>query len=225
MEFLVKCWELIRELDVHLESLIRDYQWSTYLILAGIVFCETGLVVTPFLPGDSLLFAAGAVTGKIGILDIRLLILVLMAASILGDNVNYFLGHRLGRKVFERDYWFIRRAYLDRTQDFFLKHGGKTIVLARFIPIVRTFAPFVAGVGAMPYSRFIGFCLLASAIWVPAFTLTGFYFGQLPFVRQHFEWIIVAIIAVSLAPVGFEWWRARHRRFESKTAEAPGAAD
>ncbi len=212
MEFLLQCWEYIRHLDVHLETLMREYQFMTYFILAAIVFCETGLVVTPFLPGDSLLFAAGAITAKTGILNVWWLMLILLAASILGDNVNFFLGSRLGKKVFERDFWFIKKSYLERTQRFYERHGGKTVVLARFVPILRTFAPFVAGIGAMPYRRFIGFSLLASLLWVPSFTLAGYFFGQLPFVKNNFELIIVGVIVVSVVPIAVEWLRHRNRK-------------
>ncbi len=216
MDFLLQCWEYVRHLDVHLETLMREYQFTTYFILSAIVFCETGLVITPFLPGDSLLFAAGAITAKTGILNVWWLMFALMAASILGDNVNFFLGSRLGKKVFDRDFWFIKKSYLERTQQFYERHGGKTILLARFVPILRTFAPFVAGIGAMPYRRFIGFSLLASVLWVPSFTLAGYFFGQLTFVKNNFEWIVVGVIVVSLLPIGIEW--LRHRKL--KTDEA-----
>jgi membrane-associated protein len=209
MDFLSNSFEFIRHFDVHLEAVMREYQGATYLILAAIVFCETGLVVTPFLPGDSLLFAAGAIVARTGLLDVKWLMLILGVASLLGDNVNYFLGKHLGTKVFEREFWFIRQSHLERTRQFYARHGGKTVVLARFLPILRTFAPFVAGVGAMQYRRFIGFSILASLLWVPSFTLLGYFFGQLPFVQNNFHWIIVAIIVVSLVPVVIEWYRHR----------------
>lgn len=209
MDFLYKSLDFVRHLDVHLESLMRDYQSATYLILAVTVFCETGLVITPFLPGDSLLFAAGAITAKTGILDIRLLMLILIGAAFVGDNVNYFLGRLFGQQVLERRPWFIRQSHLERTRTFYERHGGKAIVLARFLPILRTFAPFVAGIAAMRYLRFIGYSLLGSLLWVPIFSLAGFYFGQLPFVRENFHWIIAAIIAISFAPLAFEWLRHR----------------
>ncbi len=209
MDLLITIFEFIRHLDVHLETLMREYELATYLILAAIVFCETGLVITPFLPGDSLLFAAGAITAKTGILDIWLLMLVLMAAAFLGDNVNYGLGRVLGTKVLERDFWFIRKAHVLRTQQFFARHGGKAVVLARFVPILRTFAPFVAGIGAMRYGRFIRFSVLASILWVPSFSLAGYYFGQLPIFKDNFHWIVLAIIAISLVPIAIEWFRSR----------------
>ena len=149
LDLLTQLLDFIRHLDVHLEALLTQYQWQTYFILALIIFCETGLVVTPFLPGDSLLFAAGALVAKTGILNIWLLIPLLFAAAILGDNTNYFFGKYLGNRVFTRDYWFIKRSYITKTQEFYDKHGGKTLIMARFIPIVRTFAPFVAGVCGM----------------------------------------------------------------------------
>lgn len=211
MDLLLQAFDYIRHLDVHLEALLREYQSATYFILAAIVFCETGLVVTPFLPGDSLLFAAGAITAKTGLLDVRWLMLILLGASLAGDNVNYFLGKHWGVRVFRRDYWFIRRSHLDRTREFYARHGGKTVILARFVPILRTFAPFVAGIGAMRYSRFIGYSVVASLLWVPIFTLAGYYFGQLPWVQGNFHWIVVAIIVISLVPFLIEWLRHRRR--------------
>ena len=160
IELATQFLDFIRHLDVHLENIMRDYQLLTYLLLALIIFCETGLVVTPFLPGDSLLFAAGAITAKTGILNVWLLIPLLFFAAILGDNTNYFFGRYLGNKVFTRDYWFLKRAYIERTQEFYEKYGGRTLVIARFVPIVRTFAPFVAGVGEMPLN--IGLLSIAS---------------------------------------------------------------
>ena len=226
MDFLITSVDFFRHLDVHLETLMREYELTTYLILAGIVFCETGLVVTPFLPGDSLLFAAGAITAKTGILDIWVLILTLMAAAILGDNLNYFLGRLLGKKVFDRDVWFLRKSYLQRTQRFYEHHGGKTILLARFVPILRTFAPFVAGVGAMQYPRFISYSVVASILWVPTFALSGYYFGQLSFVQDNFHWIMVAIIAISIVPIAIEWYRRdRGKPSALESASTAGPAD
>lgn len=212
MDFLINSFDFLRHLDVHLETLMREYEVATYLILAAIVFCETGLVVTPFLPGDSLLFAAGAITAKTGILNVWLLMATFMGAAFLGDNVNYGFGRLLGKRVFERDFWFIRKSHLDRTRRFYQRHGGKAVVLARFVPILRTFAPFVAGIGAMRYSRFIGFSVLASLLWVPSFTLAGYYFGQLPILKDNFHWIVVAIIGISLLPIMFEWARSRRKK-------------
>jgi membrane-associated protein len=155
VELLTQLLDFIRHLDVHLENIMREYELATYFILALIIFCETGLVVTPFLPGDSLLFAAGAITAKTGILNVWLLIPLLFLAAILGDNVNYFFGRFLGNKVFVKDYWFLKRKYIDKTQSFYDEYGGRTLVIARFVPIVRTFAPFVAGVGRRIVGHFV----------------------------------------------------------------------
>ena len=203
MEILHHLLDFILHLDTHLEALMSQYQLASYGILCLIIFCETGLVVTPFLPGDSLLFAAGAIIAKTGILNVWLLIPLLMAAAILGDNVNYFFGNWLGERVFSRDYWFLKRKYLEQTQAFYEKHGGKTLVMARFLPIVRTFAPFVAGVGTMKYQRFIGFCILGCVLWVPTLTLAGYFFGQLPFVKNNFELVIFALILIPGLPALF----------------------
>ncbi|MEO6039781.1 MAG: DedA family protein [Saprospiraceae bacterium] len=208
LDLFAQLFEFIRHLDVHLEALMQEYQWQTYFILALIIFCETGLVVTPFLPGDSLLFAAGAIVARTGILNVWLLIPLLFVAAILGDNTNYFFGRYLGKSVFNRDYWFLKRIYIDRTQAFYDKYGGRTLVMARFIPIVRTFAPFVAGIGQMPYRRFIAYCLVGGIVWVSALTLAGYYFGQLPFVKNNFEIVILGVIGISVLPVFVELVRS-----------------
>lgn len=210
IDLLTQFIDFIRHLDVHLENIMREYEVMTYFILALIIFCETGLVVTPFLPGDSLLFAAGAITAKTGILNVWLLIPLLFAAAILGDNTNYFFGRYLGNKVFTRDYWFLKREYIDRTQQFYEKYGGRTLVIARFIPIVRTFAPFVAGVGDMTYRRFIGYCLGGGIAWVSLLTLAGYFFGQIPIVKNNFEIVVFGIIGVSVLPILVEF--VRHRK-------------
>ncbi|MCS7035763.1 MAG: DedA family protein [Saprospiraceae bacterium] len=207
LDLLAQFFDFIRHLDVHLEAIMRDYQLLTYALLALIIFCETGLVVTPFLPGDSLLFAAGAITAKTGILNVWLLIPLLFCAAILGDNTNYFFGKFLGDRVFTRDYWFIKRKHVERTQEFYEKYGGRTLVIARFVPIVRTFAPFVAGVGRMRYRRFIGYCIGGGVLWVTSLTLAGYYFGQIPIVKNNFEMVVFGIIAVSLLPIAFEFIR------------------
>ncbi|MCS6927972.1 MAG: DedA family protein [Saprospiraceae bacterium] len=207
LDFLIQFFDFVRHLDVHLEVIMRDYQLLTYALLALIIFCETGLVVTPFLPGDSLLFAAGAITAKTGILNVWLLIPILFCAAILGDNTNYFFGRFLGERVFTRDYWFIKRKHVERTQEFYEKYGGRTLVIARFVPIVRTFAPFVAGVGRMRYRRFIGYCIGGGILWVTSLTLAGYYFGQIPLIKNNFELVIFGIIAVSLLPLAFEFIR------------------
>lgn len=207
IDLLTQFFDFIRHLDVHLENIMREYEVMTYLILALIIFCETGLVVTPFLPGDSLLFAAGAITAKTGILNVWLLIPLLFVAAILGDNTNYFFGKYLGSKVFTRDYWFLKRQYIERTQEFYEKYGGRTLVIARFVPIVRTFAPFVAGVGEMTYRRFIGYCLGGGIAWVSSLTLAGYFFGQIPIVKNNFEIVVFGIIGVSVLPILVEFVR------------------
>jgi membrane-associated protein len=209
MEFLTQALDFIRHLDVHLENIMQEYQLMTYFILALIIFCETGLVVTPFLPGDSLLFAAGAITAKTGILSIWVLIPLLFLAALLGDNTNYFFGRYLGTKVFVKDYWFIKRSYIEKTQSFYEKYGGRTLVIARFVPIVRTFAPFVAGVGNMTYRKFIGFCLAGGALWVTGLTLLGYIFGSTRIVKENFELVVLGIIGVSVLPIFIELIRSR----------------
>ena len=215
IDFLTQALDVIRHLDVHLENIMREYQLATYLILALIIFCETGLVVTPFLPGDSLLFAAGAITAKTGILNVWVLIPLLFVSAILGDNTNYFFGKYLGSNVFTRDYWFLKRRYIDQTQEFYAKHGGKTLIMARFVPIVRTFAPFVAGVGNMEYGRFIYNCVLGGVLWVTSLTLAGYFFGQIDIIKNNFEIVVFGIIGVSLLPIAVEFFRARFGKKES----------
>ncbi len=193
--------DIFLHLDKHMEHIVTEYQTLTYAILFLIVFCETGLIVTPFLPGDSLLFAAGAVAAKTGVLSVWVIIPLLFCAALLGDNVNYFVGSRLGKKVFDMDTKLFKKEYLERTQQFFAKHGGKTLIYARFVPIIRTFTPFVAGVSEMTYQKFIFNCLAGAAIWVTLLTLAGYFFGQIPFVKNNFELVVLGIIGVSLLPV------------------------
>lgn len=193
--------DVILHLDTHLQSIIADYGAWTYGILFLIIFLETGFVVTPFLPGDSLLFAAGAFAA-LGSLHITLLILLLWVAAVFGDTVNYHIGKYIGPRAFTQKHSrFLNKAYLDRTSAFCQKHGGKTIFLARFVPIIRTFAPFVVGIGRMNYFRFLSYNVLGGLVWVLLFTLGGYYFGNLPFVKEHFTLFILAIIVVSLIPV------------------------
>lgn len=194
-------------LDKHLADIMMQYQGTTYFILCLIIFCETGLVATPFLPGDSLLFAAGMLTASTGILNIWLLIPLLIASAILGDNVNYFVGRFIGEKIFDVKFLkrLVKREYLDKTHAFYEKHGGKTIILARFVPIVRTFAPFAAGLGTMSYSRYIVFCLAGAILWVPLLSLSGYYLGNIPVIKENFEKVIFGIIFVSLLPILFSY--------------------
>jgi membrane-associated protein len=197
-------------LDQHLSQVISQYGGWTHLILFAIIFCETGLVITPFLPGDSLLFAAGTFAA-LGALDVRLILVLLIVAAILGDTVNYWIGAYIGPRAFSGNVRFLRKEYLDRTHAFYEKHGGKTIILARFIPIIRTFAPFVAGVGAMSYPKFITYNVVGAVVWVGLFVLGGYFFGNIRIVRENFTLVILAIIAISVMPIVFEALRARRR--------------
>src|SRR5215212_545928 len=200
MELIKQLLDLILHLDQHLVELVNQYQSWTYGILALIIFCETGLVVTPFLPGDSLLFAAGAIA-SLGSLSVWWVLLLLMAAAILGDTVNYWVGHFLGRRLLNsKRFKLIRPEHLEYTHEFFEKYGGKTIIIARFVPIVRTLAPFVAGLGSMTYGRFMSYNVIGGVAWVSLCTMAGYLFGQLPFVKEHFELVVLAIIALSLVP-------------------------
>jgi membrane-associated protein len=205
IEYLV---DLFLHLDRHLGEIIRNYGTWTYLILWVIIFCETGLVVTPFLPGDSLLFAAGSFAA-IGTLDPHVLFLILSLAAILGDTVNYWIGAWVGPRAFSGEIRFLKKEYLDRTHRFYEKYGGKTIILARFVPIVRTFAPFVAGVGAMNYGRFIVYNVVGGVVWVALFVYGGYFFGTRPFVQRNFSLVIVAIVLISVMPMLVEYLRSR----------------
>ena len=208
MDFLHGIVDLFLHLDRHLGEILNTYGAWTYAILALVVFLETGLVATPFLPGDSLLFAAGAFAA-LGSLDLWVLLVLLSAAAIAGDSLNYWIGRRVGPRVFTDRVRWLKREHLVRTQEFYERHGGKTIVLARFVPIVRTFAPFVAGIGAMPYRRFFAYNVLGGLLWVGLLVPAGFYFGNLPVVRENFSLVILAIIGVSLLPLVIEHFRQR----------------
>ena len=210
MEIIGNIIEIFLHLDKHMNIVIQNYGVWTYLIIFLIVFCETGLVITPMLPGDSLLFAAGSFAGM-GMLDVRLLFLLLSVAAIIGDSVNYYIGRYMGPKVFQKgNSRIFKKEYLDKTHKFYEKYGGKTIILARFIPIVRTFAPFVAGVGAMSYGRFAAFNIAGGTAWVGLFVFGGYYFGGLQIVRQNFSIVILAIIFISMLPGLVEF--IRHKR-------------
>ncbi|HEU5169727.1 MAG TPA: DedA family protein [Gemmatimonadales bacterium] len=210
MDFIATALDFFLHLDRHLSELLARYGGWTNLILFLIVFCETGLVVTPFLPGDSLLFAAGTF-GALGSLDPGALILLLSAAAVLGDTVNYWVGAFVGPRAFTGEIRWLKREYLDRTHAFYERHGGKTIILARFVPIIRTFAPFVAGVGTMHYPRFLLYNVVGGVLWVTLFVLAGYFFGNLPAVRQNFTYVILAIILLSVMPIAVEYLRARRR--------------
>lgn len=193
--------DFVLHIDVHLTEIVTNYQTWTYLILFLIVYAETGLVVTPFLPGDSLLFAAGAIAALPGNpLSPVLLIIIIMVGVFLGDNTNYFVGRFLGEKVYSKNYKLIKRKYLDDTHKFYEKHGGKTIIIARFMPIVRTFAPFVAGVGKMTYIKYLSYSIVGSIIWVNSFIWAGYFFGNLPIVKNNFSLVVMIIIVVSVMP-------------------------
>lgn len=211
--------EWVLHLDVHLAFLLNQVGAWTYIILFGVIFMETGFVVTPFLPGDSLIFTAGALAAINGSpLHIVILYLVLAVAAILGDTVNYWIGHAIGPRVFTQKVRFLKKEYLDRTHQFYEKHGGITIFLARFIPIIRTFAPFIAGVGEMSYGRFISYNIFGGLVWTALFTFGGYFFGNLPFVKDNFSFVIIGIIIVSVIPVVVEFFRGR-----GKPSTKPGA--
>jgi len=214
MELLATALDMFLHVDRHLLEVAVNYGAWIYALLFLIVFLETGVVVTPFLPGDSLLFAVGALAAA-GVLDLIGVLSLLTAAAIIGDNTNYFIGRTVGPRVFTEHSRLLKREHLLRTQRFYEKHGGKTVVMARFVPIVRTFAPFVAGVGRMHYPRFIAFDVGGGILWVWSFGLLGYFFGNQPIVKENFGLAIVAIIVISLLPVIFEAWRARRSRSAS----------
>jgi membrane-associated protein len=213
----------VLHLDTHLDILIQACGPWTYLLLFIVIFCETGLVVTPFLPGDSLLFAVGAFAAR-GSLDLTVITLALAVAAIVGDTANYWIGFIVGPKVFQRDdVRFLNKKHLDRTHEFYERHGGKTIILARFIPIIRTFAPFVAGIGSMTYARFISYNVFGGILWVLLFVGGGYFFGNLPVVKEHFSLVIMAIIIISILPGVIEYVRQRRQTgtTTTPTANAP----
>jgi membrane-associated protein len=204
--------DIILHIDTYLDLIIQNYGSLTYLLLFVIIFLETGFVLTPFLPGDSLLFAAGAFAAR-GSFNIVLLFVLFWAASVLGDTVNYFIGRNVGPKVFRKKTgFFFREEHLTRTHAFYEKYGGKTILLARFIPIVRTFAPFVAGIGQMPYGKFLSYNVIGGLFWVLLFAGAGYWFGNVSFVKNNFSLVILVIIVLSLIPAVWEWMSHRRRR-------------
>jgi len=216
MELIKRILDIALHLDRYLSGVIQQYGAWTYGILFAVVFIETGFVIMPFLPGDSLLFAAGTFAA-LGALDVRLLLLLLSAAAIIGDTVNYWVGRQIGPKVFcKEDSRFFKKEYLDRTHAFYEKHGGKTIIIARFVPIIRSFAPFVAGVGRMSYGRFLAFNVIGGIGWVVLLTGTGYFFGNIPLVKDNYSLAIIAIIAISTVPIAVEYFR--HRRTKKKAA-------
>jgi membrane-associated protein len=205
MELLAWAWDLAVHLDVHLETFVRNHGAWVYALLFAIVFCETGLVVTPFLPGDSLLFVVGTLAA-VGGMDIALVMAVLVAAALCGDNVNYWIGRWAGTRLAEK---WINPAHLQRTHNFYARHGGKTIIIARFVPIVRTYVPFVAGLGAMPYGRYIGYCVLGALLWVGSLCLAGYFFGNIPAIRGNLTAVILAIVLLSISPGIVAWLTPR----------------
>ena len=227
MDFLMQALDYFRHMDTHLAELLRQYGGWTYAILFLIIFCETGLVVTPFLPGDSLLFAAVAVVATANsqpgqpALNVFLLWLLLVVAAIIGDSVNYQIGRWLGLRVFKEDARVMKTEYLRRTEAFYAKHGGKTIILARFIPIVRTYAPFVAGASRMDYPRFLSFNIIGGVIWITLFLFAGYFFGNIPVIQKNFEYVVIGIILVSVIPVITEWMKGRREKAAAKATTQP----
>jgi membrane-associated protein len=217
LELIRSLIDFVLHIDQHLVEIVSQYKTWTYLILFLIIFAETGFVVTPILPGDSLLFAAGAIIAKPeSNLNIVLMLLLLIVAAILGDLVNYHIGQYIGPKAFSGKYKLLKKEYLEKTQAFYNKHGGKTIIYARFIPIIRTFAPFVAGIGTMSYLRFATYNVVGGIAWVTSFLMIGYFFGGLPVIKENFTYVIFAIIFVSILPPIFEVIRGRRKAASSK---------
>ncbi len=219
MELIKEFIDMVLHIDRHLGPLIERFGPWMYVLLFLIIFCETGLVVTPFLPGDSLLFAVGATCAldPPHNLSLPLLLGLLITAAILGDTVNYWVGAKLGPRLFRgEDVRFLNRKYLERTHEFYERYGGKTIIIARFVPIIRTFAPFVAGMGKMTYSRFMSYNVIGGVVWVTSFLLLGNFFGNRPIVKENFGTVIIGIIILSILPPVFEFWRERRRLRRSR---------
>ncbi len=220
MEIVLKLIDIVLHVDRYLGIIIQTFGVWSYIILFVIVFCETGLVITPFLPGDSLLFAAGALAG-IGSFDIRILMIVFPAAAIIGDNVNYWIGRTIGPKIFHKEnVRFLNKKHLDRTHEFYEKHGGLAVIFGRFAPIIRTFMPFVAGIGKMTYPKFLAYDIFSGILWPAVFLLSGYFFGNLPFVKKYFSLVVVVIIIISVIPIVYQIVRMR---FEKN--EKPGVSE
>ncbi len=212
MEYITAFIDIILHLDRHLQALIQTYDVWIYLILFLIIYCETGLVIMPFLPGDSLLFVAGALAAT-GAMYVHGLFVLLVAASFLGDNTNYWIGRYVGPRIFSREKsWLFNPAHIRRTQEFYDRHGGKTVTIARFVPIVRTFAPFVAGIGKMVYSKFLFYCFAGAILWIGSLLYAGYYFGNIPWVKQNLSLVIIGIIILSIMPGIIEFAKARMRK-------------
>jgi Uncharacterized membrane-associated protein len=215
MDFLKQFVDVILHLDKHLDSLVAQYGPWIYVILFLIIFCETGLVVTPILPGDSLLFAVGALSARPDGLNFWIVVSSLIVAAILGDSVNYWIGYFLGEKLQKKYPRLIKPEYIKKTHDFYERYGGKTIIIARFVPIVRTFAPFVAGIGKMTYTRFMMFNISGALLWILLLVPAGYFFGNMPFVKKNFSAVVLAIIFISILPAIIEFLRERARRRKS----------
>jgi membrane-associated protein len=210
IEFLKFAFDFFLHLDKYLADILTSYGTLTYVILFLIVFVETGLVVMPLLPGDSLLFAAGALAAATGKLELIILIPLLIAAALLGDNLNYFIGKFFSKQIKSRDrILFFKREYLEQTEAYYEKYGGQTIIMARFVPIVRTIAPFVAGAGSMQYSKYITFCVAGAILWVAGITTVGYWFGNIEFVKKHFELVVLGIIFFSVLPIVWQMVKAK----------------
>lgn len=207
--------DMLVHLDQYLGAVVQDYGLWAYVILFIIIFMETGFVIMPFLPGDSLLFVAGAIAA-LGALNPFILFIILSIAAITGDTVNYWIGHHTGSKIFKEERRFLKKEYLERAEHFYEKHGGKTIIIARFVPIIRTFAPFVAGIGRMKYVRFLGYNIIGGISWIAVFIFGGYFFGNFVFVKENFALVILAIIIISLLPVFVGY--VRHKRKKSTHA-------
>jgi membrane-associated protein len=212
MEILKNIINFFLHIDKNLAVVIGQFGSWSYVLLFFVIFMETGLVVTPFLPGDSLLFAAGALTASLGVFDIKLLWVLMLLAAFLGDTANYWIGHFIGPKAFNSKSRFLKKEYLDKAQAFYDKYGGKAIVLARFVPIVRTFAPFVAGIGKMHYGKFLSYNAVGGFMWVSLMLFAGYFFGNIEFVKTNFHYVVVMIIAISLVPIMVEIIRARQAK-------------
>lgn len=212
MELLKHFLDMLLHLDKTLVGVVHDYGHLAYVILFLIIFTETGVVIFPFLPGDSLLFAAGALAARPDAgLSMWILVPLLIAAAFLGDNLNYFIGDRLGPRVFREDFKLLKRKYLEQTQAFYAKHGGKTLILARFVPIVRTFAPFVAGIGTMTYRTFLAYCIAGAVLWVVSMSVLGYLFGNIPVVQKNFELVVIGVVVLSLLPAVWQFVRSKLR--------------
>jgi len=217
MDFIANIIDFFLHLDKHLSELILQYKAWTYLILFVVIFCETGLVVTPFLPGDSLLFAAGSFAA-LGAMKVGWLFVILVIAAVGGDTVNYWIGHYFGPKILQKEnVRYYKKENMERTHAYYEKHGGKTIIIARFVPIIRTFAPFVAGIGSMSYAKFISYNVIGGVSWIALFVFGGYFFGNIPLVKKNFSLVILAIIFISLLPGVVEFARQRKKKKAAST--------